>query len=299
MILSLQTERENPGESKGDEAEPKAERGKVYLLGSHRLMCGDSTDLDNVRELMGGDKVDLVLTDPPYNVNVSNSNGLTIENDNLEDEEFYKFLVSAFKCAVDSMKDGAGFYIWHGSNTQRTFENALNESGLRVRQQLIWVKNAFIIGGQDYQWKHEPCFYGWKEGSHYFCRSRRKATVIDDSMKLELMNAEELREIIKSIDSTVIYENRPKENKEHPTMKPISLMMRQIKNSTKKYDKVLDLFGGSGSTLIACEQLGRSCYMMEYDPKYVDVIIKRWEDFTGKKAVLLDEQHDITSEKAV
>lgn len=259
------------------------------MLGNHRLMCGDSTNLENVLALMGDCKCDLLLTDPPYNVDVSNSKGMTIKNDNLESYEFNNFLDKCFYCASEVMRKGASFYVWHASSTQRDFENSLNKVGLEVRQQLIWVKNSFNLGRQDYQWRHEPCFYGWKEGKHYFHRKRNKSTVIDDSLDLDAMSADELRELVKNIDSTVIYEDKPKENTVHPTMKPIALMIKQIQNSSRVGDKVLDLFGGSGSTLIACEELNRQCFMMEYDPKYVDVIIERWEQFTGKKAVLESE----------
>lgn len=255
-------------------------------------MCGDSTNLENVLLLMNGSKCDLLLTDPPYNVAVKNSKGLTIENDNLKSNEFNNFLDKCFYCAYEVMRDGASFYVWHASSTQRDFENAMNKAGLEVRQQLIWVKNSFNLGRQDYQWRHEPCFYGWKEGKHYFHRKRNKSTVIDDSLEIDTMEVDELRALIKSIDETVIYEDKPKENTVHPTMKPISLMIRQIQNSSKVGNKVLDLFGGSGSTLIACEELNRQCYMMEYDPKYVDVIIERWEQFTGKKARLLNGDNE-------
>lgn len=251
-------------------------------------MCGDSTKIEDVRLLMNGVKCDLLLTDPPYNVAVSNSQGMTIENDNLSPDEFNNFLDKCFDCAYEVMRDGAAFYIWHASSTQRDFENALNKSGLEVRQQLIWVKNQFNIGRQDYQWRHEPCFYGWKDGKHYFHKKRNKSTVFDDTLELETMGTDELRELIKNIVNTVIYADKPTSNSEHPTMKPIPLMVKQIQNSSRVGDKVLDLFGGSGSTLIACEELNRQCYVMEYDPKYVDVIIKRWETLTGEKAVLLN-----------
>jgi len=229
-------------------------------------MCGDSTSAEDVGKLMDGKEADLLLTDPPYNVNYQGGTDdqLTIENDNMDSESFQEFLFSAFTNAHESLRPGGGFYVWYASREVVNFVTALNRAGLEVRQELIWNKNSLVLGRQDYQWKHEPCLYGWKEGAaHYFVENRTLTTVMDF--------------------------NRPTVNREHPTMKPIDLVGHQIKNSTKKGDLVLDLFGGSGSTLIASEQLGRKCCTMEYDPRYVDVIIKRWEDYTGKKAVLLSD----------
>ena len=186
-----------------------------------------------------------------------------------------------------------GYYIWHASRTQRQFENALNRAGLEVREQLIWVKNTFVLGRQDYQWQHEPCFYGWKDGApHHFVDDRTNATIIEDKIEPKKLKKEELVEILTKmlspkVATTIIHEDKPTRNENHPTMKPIKLCAYLIHNSSKKDELVVDLFGGSGSTLIACEQLGRKCYMMEYDPRYVDVIIERWETFTGQKAELL------------
>lgn len=244
--------------------EPKSKQGDVYQLGDHRLMCGDSTNAEDVAKLMNGQEADLLVTDPPYNVNYEGGTDekLKIENDNMDAESFQAFLFAAFENAKDSLKPGGAFYVWYASREVVNFSIALERAGLEVRQELIWNKNSLVLGRQDYQWKHEPCLYGWKDGAaHYFIEDRTLTTVMDF--------------------------NRPTVNKEHPTMKPIDLIGYQIKNSSKKKELVLDLFGGSGSTLIACEQLGRKCCTMEYDPQYVDVIIKRWEDYTGKKAVLL------------
>lgn len=224
--------------------------------------------------MRGGTELDLFFTDPPYNVDIgvtdleeaeirhARKDGLKIQNDKMTDDDFYNFLVKAFKNATNQLKPGGAFYIWYASREHINFENALNESGLEVHEQLIWVKNTFTFSRQDYKWMHEPCLYGWKEGNaHYF---------------IEEYN-----------HPTIIREDKPVRSDLHPTMKPIKLCARLIQNSTKPGESVLDLFGGSGSTLIACEQLGRKCYMMEYDPHYVDVIINRWEDFTGEKAVKL------------
>lgn len=208
----------------------------------------------------------MCVTDPPYNVNYEGKTEekLKIGNDSMSNEEFENFLTSSFLVINDILLEGGCFYVWHASRSQREFENALNSANLEIRQQLIWVKNSMVLGRQDYQWRHEPCFYGWKEGTHNWYSDRKQTTVLEF--------------------------DRPIANKEHPTMKPIALIAYQIKNSSKKDEIVFDGFGGSGSTLIACEQLDRTCYMMELDPKYCDVIIKRYENFTGQKAVRVDAE---------
>lgn len=271
---------------------PKAKPGEIYKLGKHYLMCGDSTTGD-VDILLKGQTVDMVLTDPPYNVDYSEDR--KIENDNMSRESFLEFLSKAFTNIYDSLKPGGAFYIWYASRTGVEFETALRSCNLEVRQQLIWNKNSLVLGRQDYQWKHEPCLYGWKEGTHTFINERDLTTVIDDVdyTKLDKKHLIELLEKIYSLKSTIIDCPRPTKSALHPTMKPITLMGYLIKNSSKQGESVLDLFGGSGSTLIACEQLNRTCYMMEYDPKYVDVIIARWEELTGQKAELIKgEQND-------
>lgn len=273
--------------------EPKSKLGDVYQLGKHRLMCGDSTQKKDVMQLMNNQVADMLLTDPPYNVNISNSDGMTIENDNMSDDNFKQFLNSAFQTASASLKKGGAFYIWHGDSETVNFRNACEDNELSVRQCLIWVKNGFNFGRQDYKWKHEPCLYGWKNGaSHYFIDEFNNPTVIEDNLNIDLLKKEELKKLVEEllsdrVPTTIIHEDKPLKNDKHPTMKPINLLSFQIKNSSKKEEIVLDLFGGSGSTLISCEQLNRKCYMMEYDPKYVDVIIDRWETLTGKKAVLV------------
>lgn len=273
--------------------EPKSKLGDIYQLGEHRLMCGDSTSLEDVKKLMNENKADLLLTDPPYNVNISNSDGMTIENDNMSDDKFKQFLNTAFKNASASLKKGGAFYIWHGDSETVNFRNACEDNELSVRQCLIWVKNGFNFGRQDYKWKHEPCLYGWKDGaSHYFIDEYNNPTVIEDNLNIDLLKKEELKKLVENllsdrVPTTIIHEDKPIKNDKHPTMKPINLLSFQIKNSSKKEEIVLDLFGGSGSTLICSEQLNRKCFMMEYDPKYVDVIIDRWETLTGKKAVLV------------
>ena len=278
-----------------DEIEPRVKSGELWQLGRHRLMCGDSTQSEDVEKLMGGELADLVLTDPPYNVAIENSQGMTIENDNMESGQFNEFLTAAFENMNQALKAGGSFYVWYASREHINFETALNKAGLNVRQQLIWNKNSLILGRQDYHWKHEPCLYGWKEGaSHYFIDDRTQSTVFEDKgidiKKLKKAEAIKMLQDLMGdkISTTVINEDKPSVNDLHPTMKPIKLMARLIKNSSKIDETVLDLFGGSGSTLIACEQTQRKCYTMEYDEKYATVIVDRWEQFTGQKAIKLN-----------
>ena len=255
-----------------NQAEPITKLGDIWQLGRHRLMCGDSTDAGTVAILMDGKKADLFLTDPPYNVALGmggsvdearkrhrHTDGLVIMNDKMSEDKFFEFLLNCFKAAKDALKEGGSFYIWHADNEGLNFRSALKESGLTLRQTLIWNKNCITLGRQDYQWRHEPCLYGWKDGAcHNWYGDRKQPTVLDFK--------------------------KPNRSDEHPTMKPVELFAYQIQNSTKKGDIVLDLFGGSGTTIIACEQTGRSGYCMELDPKYCDVIIKRFENLTGMKA---------------
>ena len=245
--------------------EPKAKLGEIYQLGRHRLMCGDSTILNDVEKLMGGARADMLLTDPPYNVNYEGKtkDKLKIQNDKMQNDNFRQFLADAFLNADTVMKPGAVFYIWHADSEGYNFRGACFDVGWRVRQCLIWNKNSMVMGRQDYQWKHEPCLYGWKDGAGHLWASDRKQT-------------------------TIINFDKPTRSDKHPTMKPIPLFDYQVKNNTKGDDIVLDLFAGSGTTIMACEQNGRRGYCMEYDPKYVDVIIDRWETFTGQKAILIN-----------
>ena len=275
--------------------EAKSKLGDIYQLGNHRLMCGDSTSEEDVRKLMDGKEADLLFTDPPYNVDVSNSQGMKIKNDNMDNESFKNFLNKAFHCASESLKPGGAFYVWHADSETVNFRTQCEENDLMVKQCLIWVKNGFNFGRQDYKWQHEPCLYGWKEGAgHYFIEEYNHPTVIEDEIDLDSMKKEEMKKMLEELlttqtPTTVIHENKPLKNDLHPTMKPVKMCADLIKNSSKKDEIVLDLFGGSGSTLITCEQLDRTCYMMEYDPIYTDVIIERWENFTGEKAVKLND----------
>lgn len=276
-----------------DKEECEVKEGQVYQLGRHKLMCGDSTNPKDVKRLVGGVQIDLIFTDPPYNVNISNSQGMQIENDNLPEDEFEEFLQKAFDNAGEVVKFGGAFYVWLASSGEVVFRNCLANAGLSPKQEIIWVKNHFNWGRQDYKWMHEPCIYGWKEGAaHYFIEEHNNPTVIEDELDIEKLKKEELKEILKDIlyqdiPTSIIKENKPLINDLHPTMKPVRLCGKLIQNSSREKENVLDLFGGSGSTLIACEQINRNCYMMEYDPYYADVIIKRWEKFTGCKAKLI------------
>lgn len=272
-----------------------AKRGDVFQLGNHTLMCGDSTDSDDVKILMDGNMADLVVTDPPYNVNVSNTQGMKIANDNMKASEFLSFIKKAMQAMSLFLKPGGAFYVWYAHSSEMEFRQALIDAGLMVKQTLIWNKNHFTLGRQDYKWKHEPCLYGWKEGAaHYFIDEFNHPTVIGGGADLDVntMSKEQLKKTLKEIfdmqlQTSIIDVNKPNFDELHPTMKPIDLIARLVHNSSKVDEIVLDLFGGSGTTLIVCEQMGRSCKMMEYDEHYCNVIISRWEQYTGKKANLI------------
>ena len=245
--------------------EPKTKPGDIYRLGKHRLMCGDSTSIDALEKLCETQLVDMWLTDPPYNVAYEGKTkeALTIKNDSMEDDQFRQFLRDSYTAADSVMKPGAVFYIWHADSEGYNFRGAAKDAGWTVRQCLIWKKSTMVMGRQDYHWKHEPCLYGWKDGAGHLWATDRKQT-------------------------TILEFDKPSRNGEHPTMKPVGLFEYQMLNNTKGGDIVLDSFGGSGTTLIAAEKNGRIARIMELDPKYCDVIVKRWEDFTGQKAELVN-----------
>ena len=276
----------------GEEKEIWVKPGDIFQLGDHRLMCGDSTSEKDTEKLIGENSIDLYVTDPPYNINYTGGTKekLTIKNDNLEKQEFINLLSSAFINADRKMKPGGAFYIWHADSVRQDFDKAMENAGWTTRQCLIWVKNQLIIGRQDYQWKYEPCKYGWKDGggAHYFKSDRTQATIRTNEIEIDRITKEELLDYIHDlesyIDSDTIPCQKPSRNGIHPTMKPVELIGKLIHNSSKEGWSVLDNFGGSGSTLIACEQLNRKCYMMELDPKYCQAIIERWEEYTGKTA---------------
>jgi site-specific DNA-methyltransferase (adenine-specific) len=226
--------------------------GDLFEIGEHRLLCGDSTQTDTFEKLMQGELADMVVTDPPYNVAYEGKtkDALTIENDSMGNDDFYKFLYDFYTALSTAVKKGGAIYVWHASSEVINFGKAMVDAGWLLKQQLIWVKNTMVMGRQDYQWKHEPCLYGWLKGDSHKWYSDRKQT-------------------------TVIEWDKPMRNGEHPTMKPIGLFSYQIENSSKIGDIVIDAFGGSGTTMVACEQIKRKARIIEYDPKYCQVIIDR------------------------
>lgn len=297
----------DPDKAAEEVEEPITKPGDVWLLGRHRLMCGDSTNIDDVLRLMGGKQADMIFTDPPYNVDYEGSNGKKIKNDNMEDSAFYQFLYDAFVAMYTVLKEGGPIYVCHADSEGLNFRKAFKDAGFLMKQCLIWVKNSLVLGRQDYHWKHEPILYGWKPGAaHAWYGGRKQDTVVEEDVDLVIQKEGDhfvlsFSNGIKSVmvkvpsyeivfsgddsDSTTWRIEKPKKNADHPTMKPIALCARAIQNSSKPGELVLDPFGGSGSTLIACEQTGRTCFTMEFDPVYADVIVKRWEEFTGQKAV--------------
>lgn len=287
--------------------EPISKLGDIWKLGDHILICGDATNAEDLLKIVNRGGADLLITDPPYNVDYTGKtkDALKIQNDRKDDADFRRFLIDAFKASDSCMKQGAAFYIWHADSEGYNFRGACSDTGWKVRQCLIWNKNVFVMGRQDYQWKHEPCLYGWKEGkAHYFINIRNEETVISDSEEInpKKMKKDELIQLVTElmedkIRTTVINEDRPTRSEDHPTMKPIKLIARLIKNSSKAGWVVLDPFGGSGTTLMACEQLNRKCRMVELDPRYCDVIIDRWEKFTGRKAERWHEETEKFSEE--
>lgn len=250
----------DPDDTPDPEKIAVSKAGDVWVLGKHRVMCGDSTDLDCVIALMGGALADVFLTDPPYNVAYEGGTQekLTIKNDSMSDAVFLQFLTDAFVSANSVMRPGAAFYIWHADMEGYNFRRACRDIGWKVRQCPVWVKNTLVMGRQDYHARHEPCLYGWKDGSAHQWASDRK-------------------------QSTVWEFDKPSRNGEHPTMKPVALFEYQLLNNTNKGGVVLDLFGGSGTTVIAAEKNGRVSRIMELDPIYCDVIVRRWQEFTGKQ----------------
>lgn len=229
---------------------PYSELGDIYLLGNHRVMCGDSTKKEDVLKLLDGQKIDMIFTDPPYNVDYEGTAG-KIKNDKMEDNSFYLFLYDAFVNMFEATKEGGAIYVCHADTESLNFRNAFKNAGYKLAECLVWVKNALVLGRQDYHWRHEPILYGWREGAaHYFIEDRTQDTIWEY--------------------------NKPKRNDEHPTMKPLELVGRAIANSSRVGEFILDLFGGSGSTMIASDQLQRNALLMELDERFVDVIVKRY-----------------------
>jgi DNA modification methylase len=277
-----------------EDAPPVAKLGDLWALGRHRLLCGDATKEDDVARLMGGVLADMVFTDPPYNINYKGqgkNTSNTILADNVEEDEFDKFLDKVFHNYSQHVKGGAGIYVFHASRTQNQFMKALGDNGYEIKNQLIWNKPMSALGWGDYRWKHEPFFYAGKKGqSIQFYGDRTHSTVWDfQKSEQQLLNWAKKQKSAEVNGKTTIWSmKRDKVNEYvHPTQKPVELISYAIANSTKADDVIADLFGGSGSTLIAAEKMGRTAYIQELDPKYCDVIIKRWEDYTGQKATKL------------
>lgn len=297
---------EEDGEVEDDDApEVKAEtvsrKGDIWLLGDHRVMCGDSTKIDDMTALCDGELVDMVWTDPPYNVDYEGSNGLKIQNDHMSDDKVYQFLYDLFTNAAMNTKPGGAIYIAHADSEGVNFRTAMTAAGFELKQCLIWVKNSLVLGRQDYQWQHEPILYGWKSGAaHKWYGEFNKVTVLDDEYpNLKDMDKSELIRLVRDLatgrNSTVIRHDKPQKNGEHPTMKPVGLIVHMIKNSSARGNTVLDICGGSGSTLIACQKTARKARIMEFDEKYCDVIVRRYQDFTGDEAI--HEQSGLTFEQ--
>jgi len=286
---------------------PTTKPGDIILLGEHRLMCGDATNKEHAAHLMDGRLADMIFTDPPYNVNYhgGTKEKLSILNDHMTKDAFFTFLLDAFTNMTAHLKNGGAAYVCHADSEGVSFRRAFEDAGLMFKQCLVWVKNSLVLGRQDYQWQHEPILYGWKPGSkHQWCGDRKQSTVIRpedavsvaqegdgyllslnvglDSMRIRVPTYEV---VARTEDSTLWLENKPMRNAEHPTMKPIRLCGRGIRNSSRRGELVVDYFGGSGSTLMAAEQLDRTCYCMELDPRFCDVIVDRWEKLTGRSAL--------------
>ena len=314
QILSDEVEEDNfdADEAVKDAAVPTSISGNVYKLGKHRVMCGDATKQPDVDKLMGGELGDMIFTDPPYNVDyVGKTNeALKIQNDTMDDSKFYQFLLDAYVCMLSAVKPGSGIYVCHADSEGVNFRKAMKDAGWELKQCIIWVKNSLVMGRQDHQWKHEPILYGWKPGAaHRWYGGRKQTTVIEpgdgiavnklkDGYQLTINNGlkrlvinipqYEVVDVTDDAGTSVWNVDKPLRNGEHPTMKPLKLCAKAINNSSKIDDIVVDTFGGSGSTLMAAEQLDRRCYTMELDPVYVDVIIRRWEEFTRQKAELIN-----------
>lgn len=292
----------DPDDAPDVPAEPKTKPGDVWVMGPHRLVCGDSTSMDNLDRLMRGELADMVWTDPPYNVAYETKAG-KIANDDLSDKEFRDFLSGAYGCAYAALKPGGAIYVAHADTEGLNFRATFTAAGFKLSGCLIWRKDSLVLGRSDYQWQHEPILYGWKPGSaHRWYGGRKLTTMIDlnqdampfkrrDDGKYEIRLGDTVMVIdgaatIEEVVPSVIHESKPKRSDGHPTMKPVALIERMLRNSARPGDIVLDLFGGSGSTLMAAERLGMCARLSELDPGYCDVIVGRYEAYTGRKAVL-------------
>lgn len=257
-----------------DNVDVFSQPGDIYLLGNNRLMCGDCRSTKDVQALMNGRLADMILTDPPYNVNYEGGNDdkMTIQNDSMENDLFFRFLKSVFDVMYKVVKPGGSYYVFHADSEGENFRRAIREAGFKIAQCCIWVKDNFVMGRQDYQWKHEPCLYGWKKGAAHYWNSDRKQTTIWNF-------------------------DKPKANRIHPTMKPIALMAYPITNSTKNGELIVDFFSGSGSTIMACQQTDRIGYGMEIDPKYVTATVRRFMGMFPQQEIQLIRNGKLLSEE--
>ena len=252
------------GEAKEDDFDLSAalekaafvQRGDIWTVGRHKLMCGDATSAEDVSALMGDTKANLILTDPPYGVSFKSASGLTIQNDSMKNEEFYTFLLSSFQRMAEHLEKGGSAYVFHADTEGLNFRKAFIDAGFHLAGCCIWVKDSLVLGRSDYQWQHEPVLYGFMQNGKHHWYSDRKQT-------------------------TIWHFDKPKRNANHPTSKPLDLLGYPIGNSTQENGVVMDTFGGSGSTLMACEQMNRICYTMELDEKYASVILRRYVEDTG------------------
>lgn len=275
---------------------PTVKPGDIYQLGDHRLMCGSSTDPDQVEQLLDGDQIDLLLTDPPYNVDYEGGTGMKIMNDKMEDDNFFSFLKTFYTLAAENMKPGAPYYIFHASSESVNFINALTSAGFLFKQTIVWIKNSLVLGRQDYQWQHEPILYGWKPGAaHKWYGDYDKTTAIDEEItpkEMLQMSKQEIIEIVNDLrnqkNTDVLRVKKPTKSELHPTTKPVKIIQPLVLNSSREGDIVYDPFSGSGATLITCEKLGRQCRAMELDPIYAETILRRWEEYTGLQATKLN-----------
>ena len=277
---------------------PKTKQGDVYQLGNHRLVCGDSTKASVLRIALDGNLADCVFTDPPYNVAYQGGtkDKLTIQNDDMDEAQFDEFLFGFYQAAIENTKEGGPIYVCYPGEhiSKGAFGVQMDKAGWLVKQVLIWVKDSLVLSRQDYNWQHEAILYGWKPGAAHSWYGPFTNTTVIEAEKRDWAKAskQELIEFVTAAfeTSSVIKEKRPRKNDIHPTMKPIALVAKMLKNSCVNGNRVLDPFGGSGSTLIACEQLGLKAAIIELDPKYCDVIIQRWENLTGLKAELVNDR---------
>lgn len=293
---------ENIDIDKADEIQPESpenpisKAGDIWKIGRHRLICGDSTKKETYAVLMQDELAQLIVTDPPYNVDYEGTAG-KIMNDSMDGAAFKQFLFDMYSAAAGVTAPGAGAYIFHADSEGVAFREEFERAGFLLKQCLIWVKNAFVLGRQDYQWRHEPILYGWKDGGpHYFTEQRNLSTVIDHSGRpdVDSMSRDEMAELLSMIydevdlmQTTILYCDKPLKNAEHPTMKPTALIAQLVENSSKPGWIVLDPFGGSGTTLLACEATKRAARIIELDPKFCDVIVKRYIQVAGKYDVSL------------